>query len=95
MKREMGLNPDSASGKFEVAPADQGLGAKNCIVIKEKANLSLADIARLAVENEAIEASRGDEDDIYVIQFPGYGQERLDDDKVLARLKEMRGEDGE
>lgn len=83
--------------KTEVIPAEIGMGTKNCIVVKEGEIPTLIDIVRAAVKNEAHIDNSDDEagDDEYVVQFPGGEQERLMQDGISGRLRELSGEGGE
>ncbi|MFA6525180.1 MAG: hypothetical protein WCT33_02800 [Patescibacteria group bacterium] len=85
-----GLNSDPNVEKFEIVPADEGMGTKNCIIIKSIENIDVSDITRIAIQNEAFNENIPDTPDNfyadYVVQFPGRKQERLTINGLKASL---------
>ena len=85
-------NPDLASKKFKVVPADDA-NYDNCIVINDGARFeSPEEIIPFAIENGAFLDNSHDEagDDEYLIQFPGGKQESLTSDEILGILRELQ-----
>lgn len=75
--------------KMEVGPSDEGMGAENCIVIKEGEPPTLLDIVGAASVNRAMIVDHDEAgDDEYIVQFPGHGQERLMQDGISGRIRE-------
>ncbi|MCL5795579.1 MAG: hypothetical protein M1338_04475 [Patescibacteria group bacterium] len=83
--------------QINVVPAEQGLGAKNCIVIPENATPDdMLEIISMATSNKAIKINEDEAgDDLYVIQFPNDKQEFIDQDSLAAKLRELSGNHAE
>ncbi|MDI6777830.1 MAG: hypothetical protein QMD77_01440 [Patescibacteria group bacterium] len=83
---EGSANLDSQKRKFEVVPAQEGMGAKNCLVINDGVVLTVFEVVQRACSNRAV-VNRGEEDERYVVQFPGCEQEELTYGEIHVKLK--------
>jgi len=94
--RETGLNSEFSTKECEITPAtgENSKFFRNCVIIKPGATIEK--IAELAVKHGAFVDNSGEEagDDRYLVQFPGHNQEDLNYDGLLARLRELNGEEG-
>lgn len=85
-KREGSVNPDLQRRKFEVVPAQEDMGAKNCLVVNDGVVLTVLEVVQRACSSEAV-VHRGEEEERYVVQFPGDAQKELTYGEIHVRLK--------
>ena len=81
---------DNGEPKLTCVPAENKSVVKNCVVIPEGVIPTALEVAVAAIKGKAFfENNSNTENDCYMIQFPGHGQELLSEDDFLTRLSEL------